>query len=95
MDVKPENAIRLLRNRDVSILEDYIQREVLSLFNNDNTKPSQNVRVILALNIQTCSMVLKKPELQSLAMDILFGSNKKYIIETLDHVKKLLLDYTD
>lgn len=92
MDVKPEHAIRLLRDRDFLVLGESAQREVLSLFIDDKEKPSQVARVIMALNIQAAYRVLQEPLLEAMAMDILFGSDKQYIIDTLNRVQILLLN---
>jgi hypothetical protein len=64
------------------------------LYIDDKEKASAKGRVILALNIQAVSMELQQPGFQSMALDILLGSDKLYILNVLARIQLLLLDIT-
>ncbi|MCW4859722.1 hypothetical protein, partial [Enterobacter mori] len=59
MDVIIEHAVRLLRDRDLSYLEENARQEVLSLYIDDKKKPSTEGRVVLALHAQAVGLDLQ------------------------------------
>ncbi len=92
MDVIIEHAVRLLRDRDLSYLEENARQEVLSLYIDDKKKPSTEGRVVLALHAQAVGLDLQEPALQAMALDILLGSDKLYILDVLNRIQFLLLE---
>lgn len=92
MEIITEHAIRLLRDKDLSFLDEQSRLEVLSFYIDDNEPPSKDGRVILAMNILAVSMSFQESKLHGMSMDILLSADKISIIDTLNCIQIFLLE---
>ena len=92
MEILAEHALRLLRDRDYSHLEDEVRAEIISLFADDKEKPSRAGRMTLALNVRVLGMVYQEHRLEAMAIDILMGCDKLDVLDALNRLQTFLLE---
>lgn len=86
-------SLALLRDRNFADLEEDIQGEVLSLFVDDNDRPSKEGRKILAINAFMLANATGEQRLAELSMDLLLAWDKTEVREILARIAALLQDY--
>ena len=90
MDDLEARALHILKDRDFSMLQKKDQTDVLSLFLDDNEKPSKNGRQVLAMCAVTLGMNTGRRKLELLSMDILMACDKQEVREALDKITLIL-----
>jgi hypothetical protein len=90
MDSLTKFALDILRDRNFARFDEEVREEVLSLFIDDNSKPSKEGRKALALNAALLGKHLLEPQLEVLSMDVLMACDKKEVKEALAKITAIL-----
>ena len=90
MDSLTDFALDILRDRNFSRLNEDAREEVLSLFIDDNHKPSKEGRMTLALNADLLAKQIGEPRLEVLSMDVLMACDKAEVREVLAKITDIL-----
>ena len=90
MDSLTKFALDILRDRNFSRLDEEVREEVLSLFIDDQRKPSKEGRSTLALNAGLLAKQMGEPRLEVLSMDVLMACDKAEVREVLAQITDIL-----
>lgn len=78
------------RDLDFTGMDDDVRRDILSLFLDDDEKPSKNGRIAAARDIGVFARSVSDFRLEVLAMDILMSTDKNEARESLYRVQSIL-----
>lgn len=85
-------SLAVLRERDFSRLENDAQQAILSLFVDDQAKPSKLGRQTLAMHAGMLGRMTNTPRLEILAMELLMACDKSEVMDALTKITDILND---
>lgn len=83
-------SLKVLRERDFSRLEEDVQQAILSLFVDDNSKPSKLGRQTLAMHAGMLGQMTNTSRLEILSMDLLMACDKSEVMDALSKITDIL-----
>lgn len=83
-------SLKVLRERDFSRLEADVQQAILSLFVDDNSKPSKLGRQTLAMHAGMLGQMTNTSRLEILSMDLLMACDKSEVMDALSKITDIL-----